>query len=106
MLVSPVLGVNNLTNLTNATTFYDLVEYDNQVTNGLMGTMLIIVIFIILLNTFTKSYPIEQSLLVSGFLCFGISIFLVAIDLISYLYIGFFAAIMLFSTIGIMWYRR
>ncbi len=86
--------VTNLTNITKANvTFYDMVDYSNDVTNGLVGLMLIIVVFLILLTNFMRKYEFEEAMLASSFICFGLAIFLRAIELISFQFMIMFAVI-------------
>lgn len=84
--------VTNISNLTKAETFYDIVEYSNQVTDGLLTMLFMIVIFLILFNQFLKRYSFEESFLVSSFLCFGLSIMFAAISLLNFWFIIFFGA--------------
>ena len=77
--------VTNLTNLTTSTNFYDIVKFNNDVTSGIFTYMLLLAIFFILLMMFIRQqYSIEESFLAAGFLCFAISIFFRAINLISF----------------------
>lgn len=90
--------VTNVTDLQSATNFYDIIEYTNDVTEGIMGSMFMVVLFILLIALFIKRYSIEASLAVSSFICFGISLMLVSIGLLSAPFLIFFGTIMGFSS--------
>jgi len=94
--------VTNLSNLTRGNqTFYDIVKYTHDVTNDMMGMMFIVVIFVMLISTFMRRNDFESSLLVSSFLCFGLSIIMVSIELLNFWFIFMFGAFMAFSALWI-----
>ena len=62
----------NLTNLTDASTAYDVAKFTNEVTNGSFWTMVIFAIFLVLLFSM-KRYDIDKALLVSSWISFIIS---------------------------------
>lgn len=84
--------VSNLTNLTGAVNFYDIIVFTNQVTGDLVTMLFMVVIFFILFNQFIKRYSFEESFMVSSFLCFGLSIMFAAISLLNFWFIIFFGA--------------
>ena len=88
--------VTNLSNLSSAESFYDIVVFTNQVTNNFMGMLFIIIVFVILFSMFIKKYELNQSLLVSSFMCFGLSIMLTAIELLEFWFIIMFFVIVAF----------
>ena len=75
--------VNNLTNLTGAANFYDIILFTNEVTNGIMGLMLMVVTFFILLSIFTNRYDFESALMATSLITFILSLFLSSISLIN-----------------------
>ncbi len=89
--------VTNLTNLTTAKTFYDIIVFTNQVTNGIVGMMFMLVIFLILLTQFTKRYEITEAITASSFLCFVLSIILTSINLLNFSFIIGFGIIFAFG---------
>lgn len=83
-------AITNLTNLTDVTTFYDLIVYDNNITGGLVGLLFIFVLFLILLMiSVIKIYPDEfdKSLLAASFPTFGISLILISVGLVNFWYV-------------------
>lgn len=91
-------GITNLTNLTRGNmTAFDLVEYTNTVTDGIMMQGFIITVFVILTSMFVNRYGLEKSILVSSFLSMMISIALSVIGLLNFYYMIFFAVLMIFS---------
>lgn len=75
--------VDNITNLTTAETLYDFVKFGNEVTNGIVGLMLLISIIIILTAILSKRLDLDEALLVSSFVGFVISMGLTALNLID-----------------------
>lgn len=87
--------VTNLTNLTGATTVYEIVKYTNDITGDIMGYGFILVTFVILTSLFLgRNYEFPKAVLVSSFLCLLLSIPLTAIELLNFFSIIFFAVIM------------
>jgi len=65
----------NLTGLQNSTTVMDMVNYANQVTNNLGGSMLIFAtFFVITISLVRRGYAFSDVLVVSSFICFVLSI--------------------------------
>ncbi len=85
--------VNNLTNLTDAVTFFDIIEFNNSVTNGLMGSGFIITIFFIIVMVSMRKYSFEESILLASFFGFVLSIGLTAIGLVNLVFIFAFATL-------------
>lgn len=89
--------VTNISGLKNATTFYDILVFTNDVTNGLMSMMFMIVIFVILSSMFINRYSFVKTMMVSSFACFGLSIMLVAINLLNFWFIIGFGTMLAMS---------
>ncbi len=85
--------VTNLTNLTSAQTFFDILEYDNSVTGGFMTAGFVITIFFIITMLSMRKYSFEESILLASFFGFVISIGLTAIELLNFVFIIGFATI-------------
>lgn len=88
----------NITLLQESYTMFKLVSYVNDITDGAMGTMLIISIFFISL-LMLKRYPLENALAASGWICFFLGIFLTSAGLLNYLVTLGFLVISAFSTL-------
>jgi hypothetical protein len=62
---------------TNVTSFYDLVRYDNGITGGYLGSLMLLAIFIVGYMAMA-AYPIERRFAASSFItfivCVGFSI--------------------------------
>jgi hypothetical protein len=87
----------NLSGLQKATTIFDVVKFANNA-SSMNGTPflingIIIGIFIILTAMMLRRYEFDDSIMVSGFLCFILSIFLRAAMLISFITLIGFGAI-------------
>lgn len=87
--------VNNLTNLTGTTSFYEIIEFNNSVTDGLFIHLFMVSFFFILFMIFMGKLnnEIDKALLGCSFLCLLLSITLVAIELLYYYYIFIFGVI-------------
>lgn len=90
----------NITNLTTSTNFYELVDFTNEATEGIMGVGFIMAMFFILLFTFMRKYEPKESITLSSFLCFIISIFLVYLRLLNPTFLWGFGVI---TSLGVFW---
>lgn len=93
--------VTNLTNITDAKNFFDLVEYSNNVTGGVLGWMLVIVLMSMLTLMFLQRYSFEESILGASFLCFVISFFLRFMELITFTIVISLGIVLVFSGFGV-----
>ena len=96
------MAITNITNLTGATNFYDIIVFSNQVTNGIMGMMLVVVTFFILLSLFTNKYDFASALMASSFISFVFSILLVSISLLNPFFIFLTGILLAFTVLRIM----
>ena len=88
------MAITNLTNLTSAETFADLVNYSNDVTGGFMSIGFVVTLFFIITMISLKKYDIDESLLIASFFGFVISIGLTAIELLNAWFIVSFGVIL------------
>ena len=84
----------NISGLQNATSFYDVLVYDNYITGQLfMGLFLIALVFIIFMMVKGRE-EFEESILIASFAGLVFSIFLKALNLINFLYVLAFIIIL------------
>lgn len=88
----------NMTELQASETVIDLVVFANRATEMVLGNLFMIAIFIILLMVL-KRHDFEETLLVSSFICFVISLLFRAAGMIHYTLIIVFMLIMAFTTL-------
>ena len=89
-------------NWTNITDFGQLPAQANNVSSFNFWVAVIFLIFIVLFIMLI-GYGFEVAILISGFLAMVLSILLVYADLIPWFYILFFAALLLFMFLYIVW---
>lgn len=77
-------AVTNLTNLTSAENFYEIVEYTNNTTGGILIIMFIISLSIIMFVMLLKRYEPEVALLSSAFFSMMFCFLLVAVNLLDF----------------------
>lgn len=94
------MAVTNLTNLTSTQNTYELVIYANQVTNGILFNLFIIVIFIILILISMRRYEWDEAMTASAFVTFGFSIFFSAFKLLNFKFVIFFGVV---AALGAFW---
>lgn len=86
----------NLTDLYDSTRVVDLFTFSNTVTDGLLiGIFLVAVFFIMMLSL--RRYDFNNTLLVSSFVCFILSVFFGYAGLLNFLFIIGFLVILAFS---------
>ena len=96
----------NISGLQNATSFYDVLVYDNYITGQLfMGLFLIALVFIIFMMVKGRE-EFEESILVASFAGLVFSIFLKALNLINFLYVLAFIIILAGSAMYILVVKR
>lgn len=70
----PGIGITyNLSNLTGAETFVEILDFSNQVTGNFLGVLFIMAVFFILLFRL-RDRDFEENLFVSSFVCFILSL--------------------------------
>lgn len=74
----------NMTQLQMADTFYGIAKYANDSTNGVLFGLMIIAIFFVLIMLL-KRYDFDDAFLVSSFISFILSIFLVYAKLLNFM---------------------
>lgn len=89
--------VDNLTNLTTVKSFSDILTFTNNITDGVLGIMFMVVLTIMFLLMFLRRYTFEESLLAASFLSFVISFFTRAIGFTGFTITISLGIIMCFS---------
>ena len=93
----------NMTQLAASDSIYKLVLFSNDITTGALVAMFILALFFILLMSL-KKYEFDSALLVSSFICFVISVFMMYAELLAlmwvlaYLIVAAFAGFIMFIT--------
>lgn len=91
----PGIGIKyNMTNLTGAETFIEILDFSNQVSNNYVGLFFILAIFFILLFRL-KDRDFEESLFVSSFVCFILSLMASFIAIIPFQWVLVFFGLMI-----------
>lgn len=75
--------VTNLTNLTTTKNFAGIIEYANNVTNGILGWSFMVFLMVMLTLMFLRRNTFEESILGASFICFAFSIFFDIIGLVT-----------------------
>ena len=73
----------DLTNLTNASGFGDLMMFSNEVSGGMFMTMMVVAVFFILVMIM-KTYSMIDAFLASSFICFIIAALLAYGGMVSF----------------------
>ena len=91
------MAPSNLTNLTSATGFTDVVRFANNQTDGIVAKMFILAIFVIILMVSLRRYKFIESLLVASFFGFALSIPLVILQWLAFWVMLSFGTLMVVS---------
>ena len=86
----------NITGLQNAETFSDLIIYNNEITSGLLTGSFLIFFFIVFLMLFRRQ-GLDTAMATAGLICFVISIFLKAANIVAFPVVVVFFLITAFS---------
>ena len=98
--------VTNISGLQNATSFYDVLVYDNFITGQLfVGLFLIALVFIVFMMVKGRE-EFEESILVASFAGLVFSIFLKALNLINFMYVIAFIVLLAGSAMYILVVKR
>jgi len=93
--------MTNITGLTNGsiTSFYDMIKFNNSMTNDLFsGLFLISLTFIFLVQILKRSEP-KIAFMVTSFIMLILSLIFVSINLANPLFVFMFALMLIFSVI-------
>ena len=91
--------IYNITDFRDATTITKIIVFNNTITNGaFMGAMLISVFFILTM-IFKIKNGLEESVTVSSWICFVLSLFLRNAGLINFIFVIAFLTMSAFGTL-------
>jgi hypothetical protein len=97
--MSNITGLYNLSAMADVNSIAGIASYANSNTEGvLIGGIMIIIFFIIVLMGSAKT-SIIRSIAISGFICFGLSLFLRSVGLISMLVVIIFLMLGIFGVL-------
>jgi len=91
--------VSNYTNPENITRIYEFIQWENEITNSMMGNMIVFAIFIILFIAM-KRFPTKSAFAAASFISMIIAVFLRVLGIVHPLVV--LATILLTAISGIM----